>query len=234
MTTQRDASSTLRCHAGDSGADCLVGRASLRAGPTPCNSPGGDGARAEGRTLFAALSAGARGGLKARSAFRQRTPSAPHPTCTRHEPAPCPCLRSACHRPSPARQRSTRRQRRELLQGHPERRGLASLRWRARASRRRPGHRRARPPGRRGPGRRPPRCLAGLRAEQSGVGSAPRGAGTWRRPPPVEADAGGCNARTARTASHDRHSTSGNSPSGWSSKSSRATATQPPQIPPRA
>jgi hypothetical protein len=64
----------------------------------------------------------------------------------RHEQAPFPCLRSACHRPSPARQRSTRRQRRELLQGHPERRCLASLRVRARASRRRPGNRRARPP----------------------------------------------------------------------------------------
>jgi hypothetical protein len=36
--------------------------------------------------------------------------------------APFPCLRSACHRSSTARQRSTRRQHRELLQGHPERR----------------------------------------------------------------------------------------------------------------
>jgi hypothetical protein len=36
--------------------------------------------------------------------------------------APFSCLRSACLRPSPARQRSTRRQRRELLQGYPERR----------------------------------------------------------------------------------------------------------------
>ena len=54
----------------------------------------------------------------------------------RHEQAPCPCLRSACHRPSPARQRSTRRQRRERLQGQPARRCLASLRVRARASRR--------------------------------------------------------------------------------------------------
>jgi len=63
--------------------------------------------------------------------------------------APCPCLRSACHRLSPARQRATHRQRRELLQGHPERRCLASLSLRARASRRRQGHRRARPPGRR-------------------------------------------------------------------------------------
>ena len=102
MATQRDVSSALRCHAGDSGADCLVGRASLRADPTPYNSPGGDGGEAEGRTPFAALSADARGGLKARSAFRQRTPPARHPICTRHEQAPCPCLRSACHRLSPA------------------------------------------------------------------------------------------------------------------------------------
>jgi len=99
MATQRDASSALRCHAGDSGADCLVGRARLRAGPTPCTSPGGEGGEAEGRTPFAALSADARGGLKARSAFRQWTPPAYHPTCTRHEQAPGPCLRSACHRP---------------------------------------------------------------------------------------------------------------------------------------
>jgi len=33
---------------------------------------------------------------------------------------------------------------------------------------------------------------------------SPRGARTWRRPQPVEADAGGWNARTARTASHNR------------------------------
>jgi hypothetical protein len=82
-----------------------------------------------------------------RGVSRQGT--AHHARAARHEQAPCPCLRSACLRPSPARQRSTRRQPRERLQGHPERRGLASLRVRARASRRRQGPRRARPPGRR-------------------------------------------------------------------------------------
>jgi hypothetical protein len=166
MATQRDASSALRCHAGDSGAACLVGRASLRAGPTPYNSPGGDGGEAEGRMPFAALSADARGGLKARSAFRQWTPSAYHPTLHQARagalPLPAQCLLlTLAHAladcptpaaeatvpgsgPTPTRQRSTRRQRRELLQGHPERRCLASLSLRARASRRRQGHRLAR------------------------------------------------------------------------------------------
>jgi len=128
-------------------------------------------------------------------------------TPVRHEQAPCPCLRSACHRPAPARQRSTRRQCRALLQGHPERHCLASLRVRARARRRRQGHRRARPPGLRGPGRRASRRLAVRRAERSDRWSAlpsPRGASTWHRPPPGEADTGGCNARTARTASPNR------------------------------
>ena len=67
-----------------------------------------------------------------------------HRALARHEQAPGPCLRSACHRPAPARQRSTRRQRRALLQGQPARRCLAALRLRARASRRSQGHRRAR------------------------------------------------------------------------------------------
>jgi hypothetical protein len=127
------------------GADCLVGRASLRAGPTPCNSPGGDGDRAEGRMPFAALSAGARGGLRERSDLPLADPSRipPHlhqarvalPYHFSATQAPFPCLRSTCHCPSPARQRSTRHQRRELLQSHPERRCLASLRLRAWASR---------------------------------------------------------------------------------------------------
>jgi hypothetical protein len=78
--------------------------------------------------------------------------------------APFPCRRRACPCPAPARQRATRRPRRELLQGQPERRGLASLRVRVRASRRRQGHRRARSLGRRGPVRRSPRCLAVRRA----------------------------------------------------------------------
>ena len=96
-------------------------------------------------------------------------------TPVRHEQAPCPCLRSACHRPAPARQRSTRRQCRALLQGHPERHCLASLRVRARARRRRQGHRRARPPGRRG--------QAVLRAERRGAGSTPPSplGGGWMR-----------------------------------------------------
>ena len=54
-------------------------------------------------SLRAQLSAGARGGFKARSAYRQWTPPAHHHTCTRHEPAPFPCGRSACLRLSPAR-----------------------------------------------------------------------------------------------------------------------------------
>src|SRR5437667_6198194 len=56
---------------------CLPRRASASSRwPDTLHSPGGDGDRAEGRTPFAALSAGARGGLKARSAFRQCTPRA--------------------------------------------------------------------------------------------------------------------------------------------------------------
>ena len=71
---------------------------------------------------------------------QQGMPLTSHAHCTevdRHEQAPGPC-------PAPARPRATRRQRRALRQGHPERRGRASLRWRARARRRRSGHRRAR------------------------------------------------------------------------------------------
>ena len=113
--------------------------------------------------------------------------------------APCPCLCSACHRPSPARQRSTPRQHRELLQGHPERRCLASLRVRARARRRRQGNRLARPPGRRGPVRRAPRRLAGLRAARRAAGGAPREAGSkrgGRRAPPSGSCSRGWSAST--------------------------------------
>jgi len=79
----------------------LPARAASGAGRTPYHSLGGDGDRAEGRTPFAALSAGARGGLKARSACRQRTPSAPHPTCTRHV-SRCPTASARHRRLAPA------------------------------------------------------------------------------------------------------------------------------------
>src|SRR5262249_8520755 len=54
----------------------LTARAASGAGRTPSHSPGGDGGEAEGRMPFAAVSADARGGLKARSAFQQCTPRA--------------------------------------------------------------------------------------------------------------------------------------------------------------
>jgi hypothetical protein len=56
-----------------------------------------------------------------------------------------------------------------------ERRCLASLSLRARASRRRQGNRLARPPAPRGPVRRPRRCLAVPRAERRGAGGTLQG-----------------------------------------------------------
>jgi len=74
----------------------------------------------------------------------------------RHEQAPFPCLRSACLCPSPARRRPTRRQRRALLQGHPERRWHA---MEARAAR--PGVPARERPGQPPPPGAPPRPPAG-------------------------------------------------------------------------
>jgi len=82
--------------AGESRVDCRVGRARLRAGPTPSNSPGGEGDRAEGRTPFAALSAGARGGLMERSdlptADTSRTPPHLHQARAGAFSLPAQCL----------------------------------------------------------------------------------------------------------------------------------------------
>ena len=77
VATQRDGVPALRCHAltGPPMA-ALTARAASGAGRTPCNSPGGDGGEAEGRTLFAALRVDARGGREARSACRQCPPRA--------------------------------------------------------------------------------------------------------------------------------------------------------------
>ena len=191
-------------------------------------SPGGGGGLREAAARQAARAAHApcrsqTGAPTCRAAARTLTPCAPpgprRSTTLRQARACSPsCLRRVCHRPAPARQRATRRQRRELLPGPPERRCLASLRLIARASRRQGHHlarrgcadraaaRRADWPGRK-------QSAAALAAHRSApwgrMGEArrsdrwsalpsPRGASTWRRPQPVEADAGGCNARTAR------------------------------------
>ena len=144
----------------------------MRAGPPPCNAPGGEGDSAEGRTPFAALRAGASGGLMERSDLptadtsrtlphlHQARFALPYPFSATQ--APCPCLRSACHCPSPARQRSTRRQRRELLQGHPSRAALPGGPAREHQGRRRQENCRARPRGWRGPGHRVARRLTVL------------------------------------------------------------------------
>jgi hypothetical protein len=183
MAAQRDASSALRCHAGESGADCRVGRARLRAGPTPYNSPGGDGGEAEGRTPFEALSADARGGLKARSAFRQCTPRANlklSPGTSRRRFPACAVPATAPHqRASGPRDASTGSCSRAIRSGagmpwRRERRGLASLRLRARTSRRSQGNRRAR------------RC----RAAEAGSRGCPRAGAARTGPPPAAVTAG--------------------------------------------
>ena len=76
----------------------------------------------------------------------------------------------------------------------------------------------AKPPGgRRGEARRRDR-LSAL--------PSPQGVSTWRRPQPVEADAGGCNARTARTV-NPRRGFGGEGPGGVGARSNATRAPRP-------